>query len=48
MKQFASLYRALDETTKTNRKVAAMRDYFSQCSAADGAWAVYFLSGRRF
>ncbi len=48
MKQFASLYRALDETTKTTRKTAAMREYFSQCSASDGAWAIYFLSGRRF
>lgn len=48
MKQFAALYRALDETTKTTRKIAAMREYFSQCSASDGAWAIYFLSGRRF
>lgn len=48
MKAFAALYRALDETTKTTRKLAAMRDYFSQCSASDGAWAIYFLSGRRF
>jgi DNA ligase-1 len=48
MKRFSALYRSLDETTKTTRKIAAMRDYFSQCSHADGAWAVYFLSGRRF
>src|SRR3954469_18843263 len=48
MKRFAELYPALDETTKTSRKLAAMRDYFSSCHAADGAWAVYFLSGRRF
>ena len=48
MRQFATLYRALDETTKTNRKVNAMREYFSTCSPEDGAWAVYFLSGRRF
>ncbi|MDB5391420.1 MAG: putative ligase-like protein [Planctomycetaceae bacterium] len=48
MKQFAALYRTLDETTKTTLKIGAMREYFSQCSAGDGAWAVYFLSGRRF
>jgi DNA ligase-1 len=48
MKRFAALYQALDETTKTTRKIAAMREYFSQCSASDGAWAIYFLSGRRF
>ncbi|WP_437200914.1 ATP-dependent DNA ligase [Planctomicrobium sp. SH664] len=48
MKSFADLYRTLDETTKTTVKVAAMRDYFTHCSAADGAWSVYFLSGRKF
>ena len=47
MKEFASLYQQLDETTKTNRKVEAMRLYFENCDPADGAWAVYFLSGRR-
>lgn len=47
MKQFAALYRELDETTKTNHKVDAMRRYFADCDPADGAWAVYFLSGRR-
>lgn len=48
MNRFAALYRELDETTKTTRKTAAMRDYFAECSAEDGAWAVFFLSGRRF
>ena len=48
MNEFSALYRALDETTKTCRKITAMRQYFSRCSASDGAWAVYFLSGRRF
>ena len=47
MKEFAALYQALDETTKTSRKVEAMSNYFSMCEPADGAWAVYFLSGRR-
>jgi DNA ligase-1 len=47
MKKFAALYRALDETTKTTRKLAALTRYFSECDAADGAWAVYFLTGRR-
>lgn len=48
MKQFSALYKSLDETTKTNRKIAAMRDYFAACPPSDGAWAVHFLSGRRF
>ena len=48
MKHFAALYRALDETTKTTRKLAAMKQYFTECDAVDGAWAVYFLSGPTF
>ncbi len=47
MKDFALLYQALDETTKTNEKVAAMRSYFEAAEAADAAWAVYFLTGRK-
>lgn len=47
MKAFAALYRCLDETTKTNRKVACLRDYFAAAPPADAAWAVYFLSGRK-
>jgi DNA ligase-1 len=47
VKRFAELYRALDETTRTSAKVAAMRSYFAACDPADGAWAVFFLSGRR-
>ncbi|HNE91624.1 MAG TPA: ATP-dependent DNA ligase, partial [Agitococcus sp.] len=38
---------ALDATTKTNQKIAAMRDYFAAAAPADAAWALYFLSGRR-
>lgn len=47
MKRFAQLYRSLDETTKTNRKVDAMRGYFAEADPADAAWAVYFLTGRK-
>jgi len=47
MHAFAQLYAALDETTKTNDKVAAMVHYFSTMPAADAAWALYFLSGRK-
>lgn len=47
MKAFARLYTALDETTLTNEKVAALVAYFSTAPAADAAWAVHFLSGRR-
>ena len=47
MKAFAELYRCLDETTKTGRKRACLRDYFAAVAPADAAWAVYFLSGRK-
>lgn len=47
MRRFARLYRAIDETTRTNEKVAAMARYFSDAPAADAAWAVWFLSGGR-
>ena len=47
MKEFAALYTALDETTATNEKVAALARYFRAAPAADAAWAVSFLIGRR-
>ena len=47
MKAFARLYADLDATTSTNRKVAAMAEYFASAAPADAAWAVYFLAGGR-
>lgn len=47
MKAFADLYAALDETTKTTGKVRALVDYFGRVTAADAAWATYFLIGRK-
>lgn len=47
MKQFTRLYFAIDESTKTNAKVAALADYFRSAPPADAAWAVFFLAGRR-
>jgi ATP-dependent DNA ligase len=45
--RFALLYDAIDRTTSTNAKVAAMADYFRSAPADDAAWAVFFLTGRR-
>ncbi len=45
MRRFAELFRALDASTSTAEKVAALRRYFEAASAADAAWAVYFLAG---
>jgi DNA ligase 1 len=47
LRDFAALYGALDATTSTNEKIAAMVRYFEEAPAADAVWAVYFLSGRR-
>lgn len=47
MKRFATLFEALDTTTATNLKIAAMVAYFRAAPAADAAWALYILSGRR-
>jgi DNA ligase-1 len=47
VKAFAELYAALDETTKTNAKIAALRQYLEIAQPEDAAWAVNFLIGRR-
>jgi ATP-dependent DNA ligase len=47
VKAFAELYSALDETTATNDKIAALAAYFSRVPASDAAWTVHFLIGRR-
>jgi len=47
MKNFTDLYLALDQTNKTNEKVEAIVKYFQSADAADAAWAIYFLSGRK-
>jgi DNA ligase 1 len=47
MRAFSELYEALDTTTSTNLKVAAMVAYFNGAAPADAAWAAYILSGRR-
>jgi len=47
MKAFASLFAAVDGTTSTNAKVDAIVRYLTAAPAADAAWAVFFLTGRR-
>ncbi len=45
MHAFAALYDALDASTATQDKVAALVRYFDTAPADDAAWAVYFLAG---
>jgi DNA ligase-1 len=47
VRRFCDLYDALDRTTSTNAKVAALADYFRRAAAGDAAWAIFFLTGRR-
>jgi len=45
MREFARLFAELDETTATNRKLDALKAYFSSAEPENAAWAVYFLAG---
>jgi DNA ligase 1 len=47
MRRFAELYTALDATTATSEKVAALVEYFRCAPAEDAAWAVIFLTGQK-
>jgi DNA ligase-1 len=47
MRDFAVLYTELDETTSISAKVSALASYFASAPAADAAWALNFLVGRR-
>ncbi len=45
MRRFAALYAALDASTSTEAKVAALVQYLAEAPPADAAWGVYFLAG---
>jgi len=45
--EFVRLFVALDETNKTNEKVAALEHYFRDAPPEDAAWALALLTGRR-
>jgi len=47
MKAFGELFDAIDRTTATQGKVAALVSYFREATEADAAWAISFLIGRR-
>jgi DNA ligase-1 len=47
MKRFAGLYKALDASSATTDKVAALATYFTDAAPEDAAWAIAMLSGRR-
>ena len=45
MNRFARLYHALDASTASLAKQAALQAYLREAPPADAAWAVYFLAG---
>ncbi len=45
MKRFVALYLALDGSTSTLAKVAALKRYLAEAPPRDAAWAVYLLAG---
>ena len=47
MKDFVALFTALDQTTRTSGKIAALADYLRIAPEADRLWTVALLSGRR-
>ncbi|WP_113911200.1 ATP-dependent DNA ligase [Roseovarius dicentrarchi] len=47
MKRFTALYAAIDQTTKTSAKVAALAAYFDAAPEADRLWTIALFSGRR-
>ena len=47
MKRFARLFAAIDQSTKTTVKVAALAAYFEEAEPLDKLWTVALFSGRR-
>jgi DNA ligase-1 len=47
VKRFAALYDALDASTSTRAKTAALAAYFATAEPADAAWAAWFFTGHR-
>ena len=46
MKGFAALFTAIDQTTRTSAKVAALADYFATAPDDDKLWTIAIFSGR--
>ncbi|KAA9010243.1 ATP-dependent DNA ligase [Histidinibacterium aquaticum] len=47
MKDFATLFTRVDQTTKTTRKVSALADFFETAAPSDRLWCIALFSGRR-
>lgn len=47
MKDFAALFLSLDQTNKTNDKVAILKNYFEKATDADRLWTLALFAGRK-
>ncbi|HET9578160.1 MAG TPA: ATP-dependent DNA ligase [Usitatibacter sp.] len=47
MKRFGELFEAIDSSTSTRAKTAALAEYFATAEPKDAAWAAWFLTGHR-
>jgi DNA ligase-1 len=47
LKRFARLFEAIDSSTSTKAKTAALSEYFASTEPQDAAWAAWFLTGHR-
>src|SRR6056297_4197487 len=47
MKDFATLFTTIDQTTKTTAKTKALANFFTQASDDDKLWTIALFSGRR-
>jgi DNA ligase-1 len=47
LKRFTQLFMELDASNRKTAKLAALKRYFAEVPAEDGAWAVFFLTGQR-
>lgn len=47
MKDFAALFTAVDQTTKTTLKTKALAEYFRTAPDTDKLWTIALFSGRR-
>ena len=47
MKQFAQLFAQLDQTNKTNEKLAILKEYLKEAPPQDILWALALFTGKR-
>lgn len=47
MKDFAKLFKELDETNKSTKKIILLKEYFETANPSDAIWVINFLIGRK-